>query len=99
MPLATGGDGAQVAAAEGARATVMEVDTGLFDIFDPVGTTVIEVGGDGTIAAIWRSATPTTDLALKRNRHDERRSATQPPTDPLGSLRDHAATAAAPAMQ
>ena len=46
-------------------ATVMEVDTGLFDIFDPVGTTVIEVGGDGTIAAIWRSATPTTDLALQ----------------------------------
>lgn len=65
LPLATGGDGAQVAAAEGAGATVMEVDTGLFDIFDPVGTTVIEVGGDGTIAAIWRSATPTTDLALQ----------------------------------
>lgn len=65
VPLASGGDADQIAAAQAAGATVMEADTGVFDVFDPAGTTVIQVGADGTIGAIQRSVTPATAATMQ----------------------------------
>ncbi|MFI0433469.1 MAG: hypothetical protein ACH36H_10050 [Candidatus Nanopelagicales bacterium] len=62
LPLAGGADAAQIAAAQAAGATVMEADRGLFDVFDPAGTTVLSVRSDGTVSEVFRSATPAIDV-------------------------------------